>query len=169
MLINFLHHLAFQLTHSSDKPTLLSSQYYDAIFTIAKNVLIDAEPYMALKGHLQRVRHHSQDDVIALPVENKFKELAKSNSVEDNADFDEIKSSKVMEAIALAKKKISDADQAGKLACAFISKRRHWPKCSDAEVCQKAITLYKEAFHACSKILEMDTHAFQVDWFKLFW
>ena len=137
---------------------------------MAKNILIDAEPYMALKGHIQRVRHHGKDDPISIPKEVELKQLAQSNFIEDASKVAEIQTSKLMKATVYAKERISMADKAGQAALEYLMKRKHWLHATkNSDVCQHAMRLYREAFSACAKVLELDELAFQVDWFKSFW
>ena len=48
--------------------------YYAAIFGVAKSILEDAETYMALKGHLQRVRHSKESDPVPGPKEQQIQQ-----------------------------------------------------------------------------------------------
>ena len=123
---------------------------------------------MALKGHLQKVRHNRENDPLPLPREVRYQEL-ECSSDNSNTERDEILSSKLIESIELAKKAILCADEAGNEAMTFMLERRRWLKVTNSDVCSNAINLYRKAFEACSKVLELDDLAFQVDWFKSFW
>lgn len=145
-------------------------QYYDSIFAVAKNILMDAEPYMALKGHIQRVRHSDKRDPVPIPKEAELKQLAESNFIEDASKVAEMQASRLMSATLCAKKKIGLADAAGRTALEYLRERKHRLHASNhSDVCQHAVALYREAFRACAHVLELDELAFQVAWFKSFW
>lgn len=42
--------------------------YYESIFSVATSILKDAESYLALKGHLQRVRQNKELNPIPAPL-----------------------------------------------------------------------------------------------------
>ena len=76
--------------------------YYEALFSLAKSVLEDAEGYIALKFHLQRFRHHSESDPIPT-----LREESENNYEDDEA------SSRLRQATHLARSKIAKADKLG--------------------------------------------------------
>lgn len=123
--------------------------YYDAIFSLAKSVLEDAESYMALKFHIQRVRHSTETDPIPQPKE------------EPN------QSTKLREAIDLATKKIQAADTRGsKILDQLIKNER---KTKGGKEYRAVIALYKEAFEACSLARDIDKLIFHTKWFAKFY
>ena len=134
--------------------------YYDAIYQVSENILTDAEPYMAVKGHIQKVRHSTQHDLISRPKEFELggKQVDMSTSAVS-----------VLDKVTKAKASIATADKLGAIAMQYLLKRKRTAKISSSGVCQKAIKSYREAFDACSALLEMDPLAFQSHWFKAFW
>eukprot|EP00980_Cylindrotheca_fusiformis_P030097 scaffold24364_cov132-Cylindrotheca_fusiformis.AAC.2 len=123
--------------------------YYDAIFSLAKSILEDAENYMALKLYLQRVRHHSESDPIPTPKEEQSQ------------------STKLKEAIALAKGKIADADTKGYDILERLVTNERRTKASKGY--QEAISAYYEAFEACARVRDIDKLVFHTDWFGGFY
>jgi hypothetical protein len=132
--------------------------YYDAIFTLANNILEDAECYMALKSHVQRVRHNLESDPIPEPKEKGAIGL----------DYvDEGQTEKITEAVATARCAISNADRRGReILQTLISSSK---SLSTAPVYQDTLALYRRAFEACSRVRDMDKLSFQADWFKDFY
>ena len=78
--------------------------YYEAIFGLANNILEDAECYMALKAHVQRVRHNVESDPVPEPKE------IKNTSSNDFGDGGQT-STKITEAVESAKQAIAHADR----------------------------------------------------------
>jgi hypothetical protein len=123
--------------------------YYDAVFSLAKSILEDAECYMALKFHLQSVRHHTESD----PIPKPRTEQSQSN--------------KLKEAISLAKEKIMVADNKGLALIHQLLKGEKKTK-SNKEYWD-AIKAYKSAFEACARARDIDKLLFQADWFSEFY
>jgi len=82
--------------------------YYEAIFSLAKSILEDAECYMALNSHLQRYRHAVESDPIPRPRE----EQQASHEISTDGDRDQLQS-KLKEPIYVACHKINCADLKG--------------------------------------------------------
>ena len=127
------------------------SSFYDAIYSMAINILDLTETYRGLILRVQQVRHHQERDPLPLPMEF-------------SKEFHHQPTSKLTSAIADAIGKISTADELGQAAMVDLNQKR-----KTAEECTEAIEAYKEAFAACSQVLSMDKLAFQADWFKSFW
>jgi hypothetical protein len=135
--------------------------YYEAMYVVAKNMLDDAEPYMALKGHIQRVRLSSDSDPI--PV-SKEEELSKRmDEVAENVD--DLTEAKFLNRVKEAKVAIDKADTEGQLLLADL-KATGLKSTSDR--CQKATSLYQQAFEVCKSVLESDKLALQNTWLKNF-
>jgi len=123
--------------------------YYDAVFSLAKSVLEDAESYIALNFHIQRVRHHTEADPIPQPKEELYQ------------------STKLREAIELARKKIETADTEGsKILDQLIKNER---KAKARKEYREVISMYKEAFEACSHVRDIDKLIFHKEWFASFY
>ena len=127
------------------------SSFYDAIYSVAINILDLSESYKGLKLRLQQVRHSQEIDPLPLPME-----LSK--------DFKLQPTSKLASAIETAISKIRFADELGRKALDDLNKRK-----KTSSECTEAIGAYKEAFAACSQVLSIDKLAFQAGWFKAFW
>jgi len=142
--------------------------YYESVFAVAEQILSDAEMYIALKNHIQQVRHCSESDDIPLPKELKLSKI--SEAAATTSKNREYNSSKLMQAVDRAKKCISDADKAGHVAIKELQggELKAWNGCK-GDACQTAIDLYMKAFQACGQLLVLDKLAFQVEWFKIFW
>ena len=123
--------------------------YYDAVFSLAKDVMEDAESYMALKFHIQRVRHHTEADPIPQPKE------------EPN------QSTKLREAIELARKKIKTADTKGYKILDHLIKNERKAKARKER--RELIIMYQEAFEACSHVRGIDKLIFHKEWFASFY
>jgi len=132
--------------------------YYEAIFRVACNILEDAESYQSLKGHLQRRREHKQADPIRLS--SLLTEVDIDEDVVEGRDGDAV--------LALALKAKSLIEKADKMGSTWLASN---PGAGGlkTQTAQDATMAYQEAFAACSKLLEVDKLAFQVDWFKDFW
>ena len=74
---------------------------------------------------------------------------------------------KLTQAINNAKSKIEMADKQGKEAVSDLIGNK--TSRSKSNACQMATDLYWEAFEACQKVLQIDKHSFQMDWFKMFY
>jgi hypothetical protein len=135
--------------------------YYEAIFSLALSILEDAECYMALKSHLQRVRHHIESDSIPQPRAEKIQP--------DSGFSDGLQpSNKLTEAIKDARARIESADRKGNAILI--------PLVADKKGCLKsghkyseAVSAYKEAFDACARVRDIDRLAFHADWFRDFY
>jgi len=126
------------------------SSFYDAIYSVAINILDLTETYRGLKLRVQQVRHHQETDPLPIPMEN-------------SSDFKFQPTSKLTSAIEYAITNISTADELGRIALDDLIQNR-----KTSGECTEAITAYKEAFAACSQVLAIDKLAFQSDWFKSF-
>jgi len=144
--------------------------YYDALYTVAKSLLEDGEVYLALTGHVQRVRHHNEND--PLPIAKEL-EMSTSSMRSIGMDYDKSSSSddmtgtKLMEAILLAKSKIAEADKRGKSAVEELKMKTL--STFESEACKDAVDGYWESFETCRNVLKLDKHAFQADWFKSYY
>jgi hypothetical protein len=126
--------------------------YYGAIFAISKSILDDAESYMALKNHLQRVRKTTEKDHLPRPRDDTFISSLPS---------------KICEAVEYAKSLIAQADAAGDNVMQMLLADRYTRKQQNE---YDAVTiLYKQAFDACAAVLTVDKHAFYAPWFQNFY
>lgn len=142
--------------------------YYEAIFSVAKGIVEDAECYMALKSHVQQARGNSEDDPIPQPRE--YEDLPMDDlglDISDACNTLEPKNSKLMTTTEFAKEKIKDADRLGREILASLIKDEEATKKS--EKYKLTIKAYEEAFQACSRVLEVDKLSFQTTWFKEFY
>jgi hypothetical protein len=149
--------------------------YYDSIFSLATSILEDAECYMALKGHIQRVRLHDETDPIPRPREEPEAESTRidtdlGNFASDNAG----QTAKLKKAIADAKKKIEEADKKGARVVRSLlrdekSLLRDEKKTKASADYSEVINIYREAFDACSRVRALDKLAFQTPWFREFY
>jgi hypothetical protein len=142
--------------------------YYDSIFSLATSILEDAECYMALKGHIQRVRLRNETDPIPRPREEPEAESTRidtdlGNFASDNAG----QTAKLKKAIADAKKKIEEADKKGSRVVRLLLRDEKKTRAS-ADYAQ-VIKIYREAFDACSRVRALDKLAFQTPWFREFY
>ena len=136
--------------------------YYEAVFSVATSILEDAEIYMALKGHIQKVRKFKENDHIPRPKSEFF---TLDSGSEGKTDVEV--GSKLEDAIAQATNAIKVADEAGlevidnlsEKGSSFVSKNDY----------SHVVELYEKAFDACSKVLAMDKHSFMTDWFRSFY
>jgi len=169
-----LDQTSFKSSHKIDMHTLLESwlpglkiprredymaggrwarqSYYEALVAVANSVLDDAESYMALKGHVQRVRCNNETDVVPGP----------------RAELDELKGldlskadARLLEAVKGAMKSIEDADQAGKR---LLEASAGLDETSESYL--DCINLYRESFDNCAAVLDLDKHAFHASWFR---
>eukprot|EP00934_Nitzschia_sp_Nitz4_P007636 Nitzschia sp. Nitz4//scaffold156_size52432//1734//7901//NITZ4_006821-RA/size52432-snap-gene-0.12-mRNA-1//-1//CDS//3329537397//7626//frame0 len=134
--------------------------YYDAIFALAKNILEDAECYMALKSHLQRVRHASESDPIPMPRNENYDcglDLTKRDVGQDKLGL----------AVTVAQQAITQADKSGAEILGELVKGRMSFK--NSKPYGNTVIAYRQAFEACGKVLEMDKLAFQSKWFRDFY
>lgn len=136
--------------------------YYEALFSLAKSILEDAECYMAVKAHLQRHRHAREQD----PVPQPRAEPHVGCDDYTDADGDQLQT-KLREAIAVAQKKIDIADRKGHnllprlLSSGKVVKRDRFYK--------EAVDAYHQAFEACTLVRDLDKLAFQSEWFRVFY
>ena len=152
-----------------------SQSYYSAIYGVAKNILEDAEVYIAFKGHVQRVRHNEENDAIPTAKELIVPMPDQDSTVQQEGDGLDLNidsapynvNSKLFAAINLAKKKIEVADNEGKKVLQSLLKREIDSKNSD--LCAEVTKKYREAFAACADLLNYDKLAFHTAWFKKFY
>jgi hypothetical protein len=126
--------------------------YYEALLSVAQSILDDAETYMALKGHVQRVRIHKETD--PLP------QLRLSGGPEG-------KSPKLSKGIKEAQSAIAVADEAGNSVLELLLDDEDSAK--DGDNYEEAISLYRKSFDACAALLDLDKHSFYSSWFKEFY
>jgi len=139
--------------------------YYEAIFAVATSILEDAESYMALKGHLQRVRHNKEKDPIPGPIGDSG---MGAGAVGDERSLTDDGQTKVYaEAVKDAKLKIKEADEHGYPLLDTLVDDTSDEKTTDAR--RYATVLYQEAFASCASLLELDRHSFQLQWFRDFY
>lgn len=127
--------------------------YYDSLFNLSKSILEDAEPYMALRGHIQRVRHSKECDVPPHPRT-------------DSDEFDTNAKIKLKKAVEKARRSIEDADQQGSRVVDSVILD------SSAKLsvgCKTAIEMYERAFTDCQTVMSLDKYAFHADWFRDFY
>jgi hypothetical protein len=140
--------------------------YYEAIFAVANNILEDAETYLALKGHLQRVRKHVESDPLPHPREEAGEDLGldfSESPIEESGGS----ATKLNQAIEFAKSLIKEADTIGCAVAEELLASEGMAKKSDGY--ESAIKLYRESFSACVKVLALDKHSFQSKWFRDFY
>jgi hypothetical protein len=136
--------------------------YYQALFSLAKSILEDAECYMAMNSHLQRYRHATESEPIPLPREDRQR---RQRDFIDR-DGDDL-SSKLSEATQIALNKIKDADMKGdKLLPKLISNERGAKR---DLLYSEAINAYQRAFEACAYVHELDSQSFSSTWFRIFY
>eukprot|EP00536_Pseudo-nitzschia_multiseries_P006241 jgi/Psemu1/318855/estExt_fgenesh1_pm.C_1300013 len=136
--------------------------YYQAIFSLAKNILEDAECYTALNCHLQRYRHSDESDPIPLPQE----ELQSRTNDSNGGDRDELQS-KLREAIQIAIRKIEVADsKGGRVLVKLLS---HEKAIKRGSLYTEAVSAYHEAFEACARVRDLDPQSFTSEWFRVFY
>lgn len=156
-----------------------SQSYYTAIYGVAQNILEDAEVYIAFKGHVQRVRHNTENDDVPTATELEpaiFHELSNIES-RDTEDEDSTElninevpytdTSKLSMAISNAKSKIEEADNEASKLLDSLKRKETDTKKSDS--CASATKLYHDAFAACREVLQFDKLSFHVYWFKNFY
>ena len=85
----------------------------------------------------------------------------------DSVVPESITSSKLQQAVALARSSIDQADHAGKLALEALF--RDPQATTEAPECHSAAELYGDAFAACTNVLALDKHAFHAPWFRDFY
>lgn len=132
--------------------------YYEAVFSLSKSILEDAECYMALKSHLQRFRHACESDPIPQP---------RDEPIINMEEEDDQMHSKHQEAVQNARRKIAHADGKGEeLLPKLLSNEKATKK---DKLYKETISAYKEAFHAAARVLELDKLAFHSEWFRTFY
>ena len=138
--------------------------YYEALLSVANSILGDAEPYMALKGHVQRVRRKKEGDPLPRP---RHEPAMTDESGQQQPRMERSRSSsKLLNLVAEAQNSIRQADDAGEAILETLV--------SDAETrhskeYERAVSLYRDAFDACADVLSLDKHAFYADWFRQFY
>ena len=150
-----------------------SQSYYSAIYSVAKNILEDAEVYIAFKGYVQRVRHCGEEEEVPTAqelmmvgesegsVNQEGKEMLKFEAANYNGN------SKLLAAIQVAKTKIEEADNEGQKLVPKFKQKEITTKTSP--LCTQVTTKYWDAIHACSELLKLDKLAFHAPWFKKFY
>jgi len=136
--------------------------YYEALFSLAKNILEDAECCMALNSHLQRYRHAVESDPIPLPQE----ELQSRQKDSNGGDKDELQS-KLRETIQVAVHKINNADMKGKKILPELFSRAEAVK--RGSFYTEVVNAYHEAFEACARVRDLDPQSFTSKWFRIFY
>jgi len=142
--------------------------YYEALSLASKSILEDAEPYIALKGHIQQVRHNVESDPI--PVAKEIEVTKSSEDVGltvDETSVEDASVAKLLKAVEMAKKKIIEADKQGNTAVQEM--KSNSLSSTESEAAGIASQLYMEAFVACADVMELDKLSFQVKWFKSFY
>ena len=142
--------------------------YYEALSLASKSILEDAEPYIALKGHIQQVRHNVESDPI--PVAKEIEVTKSSEDVGltvDETSVEDASVAKLLKAVEMAKKKIIEADKQGNIAVQEM--KSNSLSSTESEAAGIASQLYMEAFVACADVMELDKLSFQVKWFKSFY
>ena len=139
--------------------------YYDAIFSVANSILEDAESYMALKGHLQRVRHHTESD----PIPGPLGESGSGESSSDESKYaeDDRQTKILTDAIEGAKAKIRKADDCGYAIIDQLIEDEEAIKLTDAY--RMTIDAYHDAFGACAALIDLDKHSFQLGFMKSYY
>jgi len=136
--------------------------YYQALFSLAKSILEDAECYTAMNSHLQRYRHAIESEPIPLPREERQKRQKDSN----DGDGDEFQS-KLSEAIQIALNKINDADTKGEK---LLPKLLYNEKGAKRDMLYtEVIDAYHSAFNACTRVHDLDNQSFTSTWFRVFY
>ena len=139
--------------------------YYEAIYRVAKNVLEDAETYMALKGYLQRRRDHTEEEPVPLsPLLAVEGEEGAQEAVDMAKAKDTIESAKglnqgLKDLSCSAIEAIQEADKLG----------RAWMAGNRSESRDRASKAYEAAFKICREVLQADKLAFQCSWLKKFY
>jgi hypothetical protein len=142
--------------------------YYEALYSVATSILEDAESYIALKLHLQRVRTTREADPIPQPREDPSDEHDDIGmDISELTSEDSGLTSKLQQTVSLARGLIEQADLAGKQAVEVLF--RDGSSAKDGTECLNAIRLYNVAFKACAKVLSLDKHAFHAPWFREFY
>jgi hypothetical protein len=136
--------------------------YYEALFSLAKSILEDAECYMALKSHLQRFRHAEESDPIPQPREEPHNGFG--NFIDE--DNDQLQS-KLHDSIDAARKAIAEADQLGKHLLPMLLAKGKAVKRDKSY--KEVLSAYEVAFEKCSRVRELDKLAFHSDWFRSFY
>lgn len=136
--------------------------YYEAIFSLSKSILEDAECYMALKLHVQRVRHSTESD----PIPQPKAEPQPHQQAGDKDDEGQL-SQKLVDAVQSARECISQADQLGKkILDQLISDEKN---AKNTKAYANAVKAYKDAFQACARVYDLDKLAFHTEWFSQFY
>jgi hypothetical protein len=141
--------------------------YYEALFSVATSILDDAETYVALKGHVQRVRMHLETDPIPGPRTEHRNDVGMN--VEDSVFSQEPHEcgTKLSQAIEKAKSGIAAADAAG---YSILENLLQDESCGESNTkFQVAVGLYKEAFRASADVLRLDRYSFHSAWFRDFY
>ena len=138
--------------------------YYDALFSVAVSISEDAETYIALKNHVQQVRHATESSPLPKPRDGP----ASDDSGDNLSGLNSFRGpSKLSNAIAKAVSLISGADEAGKLAIEKVLV--NYTSVNSCEDCMVATQMYRDSFEACEYVLSLDKNSFQSPWFGEFY
>ena len=143
--------------------------YYEAIVSVAKSVLDDAESYMALNCHLQCIRHYKETSPIPGPLGEPLSgpTVDRASNELSFTDDDDQRPARYAGALDEAKASISKADELGQGVMESLVRDAVDLKSSDAY--RNAIDAYRKAFAYCAALLELDRYAFQLPWFREFY
>ena len=141
--------------------------YYEALFSVSKSILEDAECYMALKSHFQRDRQYTEADPLPQTRSQHGSMSDLGLAFTESRTTNERQGSKLTTASDFAKEKILEADRLGHdiMDTLIINEEETKKKPGYAA----AVKAYKEAFEACAHVLELDKMSFQADWFRNFY
>jgi hypothetical protein len=142
--------------------------YYEALFSVSKSILEDAECYMALKSHIQRDRRYKEND--PLPLTREARDSTGDLSLGLNLSSlsnSHPQGSRLSATIEIAKKSIHEADSLGHDIMDSLVRSEEETKRSHGF--SVAISAYRNAFEACTRVLELDKLAFHADWFRIFY
>ena len=129
--------------------------YYEAIHAVAKNVLDDAETYLALNCHLQSVRHHKETAPIPGPLGEPS--MGPNFSTDDHP-------LRYSSTLKDAKTGIAKADEYGRAIMQSLIRDPNEMKATNEY--RQALDAYRKSFASCAELLELDKYAFQLPWFR---
>lgn len=144
--------------------------YYGDIFAVSKSILEDAESYMALKLHLQRVRKTLEKDPLPQERDREMGLDAQGHDSRghDSQDFvDDNPSNKFHQAVRRAKSLIAEADNQGNAIMHNLVADKYSRKRENEY--ERAANLYQQAFQASAAVQALDKHAFYSPWFRNFY
>jgi hypothetical protein len=134
------------------------------LFAVAVSITDDAETYMALKSHVQRLRLAIEKDPLPVPREEALDSSFDFGSPMQSVDGS---SSKLASATQNARSLILSADEAGHLIRDRLFRDEKSTKSSDEYA--KAVASYRAAFEACTLLQSLDKYSFQASWFADFY